>query len=1030
MNFYKMYFMNKLSLYTGTLLLAVTSGLIQPIYAQNKKSKTAKSALVMNIKAVVVDEDNKPILGAEVITREGALSMFTNKKGIANIQTKANGIVLVEALGYEDVIIDLSREQFPKVIKMKKTELLSSGKYLHDRPDGGSTSQIDLVGAVSSVTGEELSTYPDYNLSNALQGRIAGLVAAPTVNGLGNNSSTLYVRGLHAKDGNNPIVIIDGMERNINDVIPEEVEKIEVLKDATAKILYGPRAANGVIVVKTRRGEANKRVIRANVESGVMLTTRTPEYLDSYSYAKLYNEARRNDGMPDFYTQEQLNGYQNSTGAHDWRYPNVDFYNNFVQNHSMYRKAYIDLNGGNNKVKYSMIVNYIGGNGFEKVSERPDLNRINARGNLDIEVTDYLKVIADAAVRLEMKSWGIVDSGSLYSSMSSVRPNEYPLTLSPEVLGLLPSEDGIPYFGASLLQPNNLLASAEYGGFTKERYILSQTNIGLDFTLDRFVKGLYASAFITFDNYNNFKQGQNNTYPTYAIRGFVNGEPEFQQMKNLILQTNQSKKGEQTKRTLAWRANVGYERSFGSHDVDALLAYNLYNNEVTGSSQDIVNSNTSLRLNYVYNKKYAFEGNLALMGSNRFSGSNKYFLGGAFGAAWVISNEKFMSSLDFINYLKLKASYGILGYDGGTSHLLYDTAWQVSSNVVFGEQNKNGFTTMNMARIGNPDLKWERSNEFNIGLESMMLDNRLRMEANFFHEIRDNIIGSNSSDYFSVLGPFVRQYNMGKVMNKGFELDLSWQDRLGDFSYQVGANMIWSKNKLMEWNEVDYTSPLDKGLKTVGLPTDAMIGFEAIGLFGKDVNIEGADQRLGHYQIGDIAYSDLNGDGFVDGRDKKMIGNSFPRVSGGIDVNLKYKNWGLYLLGTAELCVDSYKNNSYYWMRGEDKYSVVALDRFHPENNPEGNYPRLTTTQGDNNFIGSTFWIQDASFFRLKNVELSYTIANKRANSLIKKIKVFGRGTNLFVLSSEKNLDPEVMNAGVTNYPVYRTITGGVTLTF
>lgn len=1022
--------MNKFGIYTGTLMLALFSGVVQPIYAQNKKAKTTKAALVMNLKAVVVDEDNKPISGAEVITREGALSMFTNKKGIVNLQTKANGIVLVEALGYEDVVIDLSKEQFPKVIKMKKTEMLSSGKYLHERPDGGNTSQIDLVGSISSITGEDLATYPDYNLSNALQGRIAGLVAAPTVNGLGNNSSTLYVRGLHAKDGNNPIVIIDGMERGINDVIPEEIEKIDVLKDATAKILYGPRAANGVIVIKTRRGEANKRVIRANVESGVMLATRTPEYLDSYNYAKLYNEARRNDGMPDFYTQDQLNGYLNSTGANDWKYPNVDFYDNFVQNHSMYRKAYVDLNGGGDKVRYSMIVNYLGGNGFEKISERSDMNRLNARGNLDIQVTDYLKVVADAGVRMEMRSWGTVDSGSLYSSMSSVRPNEYSLTLSPEILGLLPSEDGVPYFGASLLQPSNLLANAEYGGFTKERYILSQTDIGLDFTLDRFVKGLSASAFITFDNYNNFKQGQTNTYPTYAIRGFVNGEPEFQQMKKLSLQSNQSKKYEQTKRTLAWRANVGYQRSFGKHDVDAMFAYNYYNNEVTGSSQDVKNSNTSLRLNYVYDRRYAFEGDLALMGSNCFIGGDKYFLSSAIGAGWVISNEEFMKSCDFVNFLKLKASYGILGYDGGTGYLLYDTLWKREGSVSFGEQNKNGFATADIVRIGNPDLKWERSNEFNVGIESLMFNNRLRVEANLFHEIRDNIIGSNSSDYFSVLSPFVRQYNMGKVMNKGFELDLSWGDHLGDFSFQIGANMIWSKNKLMEWNEVDYTSPLDEGLKTIGLPTDAMIGFESLGLFGKNVNIEGADQRLGHYQIGDIAYSDLNGDGFVDGRDKKMIGNSFPRVSGGIDLNLEYKNWGLYVLGTAELGVDSYKNNSYYWVRGENKYSVVALDRYHPENNPEGQYPRLTTTQGDNNFLASTFWIQDASFFRLKNVELSYTISNKRANSLIKKIKLFGRGTNLFVLSSEKDLDPEVMNAGVTNYPVYRTITGGVTLTF
>lgn len=1025
--------MNKFTIYAGTILLAMLSGVAQPIYSQNKKKiRTTNSALVMNVKAVVVDENNNPIFGAEVITREGALSQFTDKKGEATIQTKPNGIVLIEALGYEDVVIDLAKGQFPKVIKMRKTEMLSTGKYLHSRPDGGETSQIDLVGAVSSITGEELSTYSDYNLSNALQGRIPGLVAEPTLNGLGNNISTFYVRGLHSKDGNNPIVIIDGMERGIHDVIAEEVEKIEVLKDATAKILYGPRAANGVIVVTTRRGEANKRVIRTSVESGVMLSTRLPEYLDSYQYATLYNEARRNDGMPDFYTSEQLEGYKNSTGPNDLRYPNVDFYDQFIQNHSMYRKAYVDMNGGNDKVRYSMILNYVGGNGFEKIGQQSDMNRLNVRGNLDIEVTDYLKVIADGSVRMEMRKYSSVDNSSLFGSLSSVRPNEYPFTISPEDLGLQPADDGIPYFGASLLQPNNLYANVMYGGFTQERYIVSQTNFGLDFNLGRFVKGLKASAFITFDNYNNFKQGQNNTYPTYAIRGYINDEPVFQQMKALSEQSDQSKKGELTKKNTALRANVGYENSFGAHEIDAMLAYNYYVDEVTGSTQDVKNSNTSLRLNYVYDKRYAFEGDLALMGSNRFYGStnNKYFLSGALGAGWVISNEGFLKDSEVVNFLKIKASYGILGYDGGTEYLLYKTAWQKGGNVSFGEQNMNAATTVDIVRIGNPYLKWETSNELNVGLEGMFFDNCLRVEANYFNEIRDNIIGSNSSQYMAVLGSYVSQYNMGKVKNHGFEMDLSWRSKVGDLSYQIGANMIWSKNKLLEWNEVDYTNPLDKGLKTIGLPTDAMVGYEALGLFGKDVSIEGVDQRLGHYQIGDIAYSDLNADGVVDDRDKKVIGNSFPRVSGGIDVNLQYKNWGLYLLGSAELGVDSYKNNSYYWMNGEDKYSVVALNRYHPENNPDGWYPRLTTTEGDNNFVGSTFWIQDASFFRLKNVELSYTISSKRANSIIKKIKLYGRGTNLFVLSSEKNLDPEVMNAGVTNYPVYRTFTGGVTLTF
>lgn len=1023
--------MNKYKIYAGSLILAFGLCAAMPVGAQNKKNKkkpkTAKAALIINIETTIVDENNNPIRHAEIIAGEGAISHFSDKAGKVSIQTKANGVLLVEALGYEDAIIDLSKQQFPKVLKLKKTEMLASGKYKINRPDGGTTNQKDLVGAISSVTGEELTTYPDFSLSNTLQGRIPGLVVRSNSGAFALNSSSLFVRGLHGKDNNQAIVIVDGIERSMEDIIPEEIATIEVLKDATAKILYGARAANGVLVVTTRRGEANKRVIRASVEAGVMMTTRTPEYLDSYNYASLYNEARRNDGLPNFYTDSQLNGYKNSTGPNDLLYPNVDYYDYFLQKQSMYRRAMIDLNGGSNKVKYSMIANYVGGNGFEKIGDRPDLNRLNVRGNLDIQVTDYLSVIADAAARLEMKNWSSVGNGDVFTALSSTRPNEYPLTISPDDLGMAPDEKGIPYFGSSLRHPANLFADMQYGGFMSERYVTSQTNIGLDFTLDKFVKGLSASAFITFDNYNYFKQGQSNVYPTYAIRGIVNGTPEFLQMKKLSLQDDQSRLGEETRRTLGWRANVGYTNRFGKHDVTAILAYNYYQNETKGGGQDIKNANTTLRMNYVYDNRYAVEGDLALMGSNRFENGNRYFLSGAIGAGWILSNEGFLADYESINYLKLKASFGVLGYDRATDFLLYNTAWQNGDNLAFGEQNKTTVHTTQFVRFGNKDLKWERSTEWNIGIEGFFFQNRLKAELNYFNEVRDQIIGSKSAMQMDILGPFVSFANMGKVRNNGIDAYVQWNDRNGDLYYQVGANLTWSKNKLLKWNEVDFP---DKYTKAVGKPTDAMFGYQSQGLFGKDVPLQGSNQLLGSYQEGDIAYADLNDDGYIDGRDKKMLGNSHPRMALGIDVNLQYKNWGLYILGTAEFGLDAFKNNSYYWNKGEEKYSKVVLDRYHSENNPNGAYPRLTTTQGDNNFVNSSFWIENASFFRLKNVELSYTFTNKKENSLVKKVKLFGRGTNLFVLSKEKDLDPEMMNAGVTNYPVYTTLTGGLTVTF
>lgn len=1023
--------MNKYIYYTSCLMLSLGMGWSIPCSAQNKKNvrkvKTTKSALIVNINTTVVDENNRPIKDAEVIASEGAITHYTNKDGKVSIQTKANGIVLVEALGYEDVMVDLAKQPFPKILKLKKTEMLVSGKYKIERPDGGATYQKNLVGAIGSVTGEELSTYPDFSLSNTLQGRVSGLVARSNVGGLGNNTSTLYIRGLHGYTDNDAIVIVDGMERSMDDIIPEEVETVNVLKDATAKILYGARAANGVLVVTTRRGEANKRVIRASVEAGVMLSTRLPKYLDSYDYATLYNEARRNDGMPDFYTSDQLDGYNRSSGPNDLLYPYVDYYDYFLQKQSLYRKAMVDLNGGNNKVKYSMIVNYVGGNGFERIGDRPDLNRFNVRGNLDIKVTDYLSVLADAAARLELRDWSKVDGSTLFSNLSTLRPNEYPLTIPAETLGLEPDAKGVPYFGSSIRKPDNLYADMQYGGFTSERYVTSQTNVGLDFTLDKFVKGLHASAFITFDNYNYFRQGQENVYPTYAISSITDGKTEFRQMRKLSLQDDQSRLGEETRRTLGWRANIGYTNHLGRHDLSAMLAYHYYQDEMKGDAQDIKNTNMTLRLNYGFDNKYVFEADMALMGSNRFEKDSRYFLSGAVGAGWILSNESFLSDNEWVNFFKLKASIGVLGYDRSTDFLLNKTAWQNGDNFSLGERNKSTAHTTQFIRYGNKDLKWERSTEWNIGIEGFFLKNRLKTEINYFNELRDNIIGIQSNMYADVLGTFVSYRNMGKVRNNGIDVYVQWNDRNGNFAYQAGVNLVWSKNKLLKWNEVNYP---DSYLRSVGKPTDAMIGYQSLGLYGKDISLGSVTQLLGNYQVGDIAYADLNDDGVIDGRDKKMLGNSYPRTVLGIDVNLQYKNWGLYVLGTAELNLDKWKNNTYYQNKGEVKYSVVAMDRWHPENNPDGTYPRLTTTEGDNNFVNSDFWMENGSFFRLKNIELSYTITNKKENAIAKKIKIFGRGTNLFVLSKEKNLDPELLSAGIDNYPVYRTLTGGITVTF
>lgn len=1004
--------------------------------AQNKNERKVKQSKKnsIEVKSVVVNSEGQPIINVQIIAGEGAVILFTNAKGEFNTKVASNGTIMVEAFGYKDKVYRLAESIVPRKIVLEKEALFASKESMIGLADGSEITQRNLVGAVSLISGKSLTTYPDLVVSNALQGKAAGLIVRNNVSGLGNNVPSFYIRGLHGNTANEALVIIDGIERPLEDLLPEEIEKIELFKDATTQVLYGSRAANGVLWVTTRRGENNRSFLKVTAEAGVSSMTRLPKYLNSADYAELFNEARANDGLAPFFNQTQLDGYKNSTGVNDLLYPNADYYKEFLNSQSNYKKAVIELNGGNNNVKYAVVAGFTNANGYEKAAESTSLNRFNLRANLDVDVTDYLSLVAGVSGRMEIRNWGAKDGGQTFSALSTLRPNEYPFTISPENLGIPADSSGIPFFGASQNQIANMYADMMYGGNTAERYSNNQTNLGLNFKLDKLTKGLKAGAFITFDNYDYYKEAQIPVNATYSINTYntVAGvlDTLFTQMQKYAPQTQKLRINAETRRSLGIRGNIGYENQFGKNSINSMLAYNYTKYETQGVGQDVINANYTAHLNYSYDNRYIVELDAAYMGSNRFAPGNKFFLSPAVGASWIISNEEFLKNSESINFLKIKTSYGVLGYDRNTDFLLYQRAWQdQGGTVAFGEQNNGDKPNItSFVRAASPDLKWEQAAQFNIGIEGLFLHHRLGTELNYFNEKRTNIIGFNGASYGDYLGDYVYNTNMGSVDNQGIEGSITWTDYIGDLKYSVSGNFVCSKNKLLSWNSV--INPDENYRSNIGKPTDAMFGLQAEGLFGKDVPLAGhAVQTFGPYQDGDIAYKDLNNDGVIDARDVTMLGNSFPRTTFGIDINLQYKGWGLIAYGYAETGISKWTNNSYYWNYGENKYSILALDRYNSISNPMGNYPRLTTIS-ENNFQNSSFWLINTDFFRLKNIELSYTFTNRSVSAVAKQIKIFARGANLFVISTVKDLDPEMLDAGVTNYPVSTNITGGVTFTF
>lgn len=1010
-------------------LVVVLFCLCANVTAQQKKAKTE-----MNISSKLVNSNGEPIKNAQITLGEGLLQTSTDAQGMFAIKAQPSGTLMITAPGYKEVVVKLSEGNVTNEIIMIKDLAFASKRDIVELPTGLQTSQRELVGAVGQVSGEVLEKQPSIVFQNVLQGRVAGLTVRNNANGLGNNLASLYVRGMASTGDNAALTIVDGIERPIEYLNPEEIESVQVLKDASTKILYGSRAANGVVMITTKRGKANTRVIKASAQYGVNMTTRMPEYLNSAQYAQLYNEARGNDGLDPFYSDQDIQGYINSSGPNDLKYPNADYNDYFLRSSTPFRKANIEYTGGTDDAQYALLLGYVGTEGVEKVGRTPEQDRLNIRGNLDIQVTPSLSAFIDGNGIIESRSWGKLHQNEVFNGIKTNRPNEYPFEITDPNFAGEDTQLGverIPPLGGSYLRPTSLYGDMMYGGFQEYQFFYGQTNFGMKLKLDEITEGLSAKTVVTFDNYQYHAAGQINNpvrYEQQTVPGPSGlDSTAYIQLNNRIISGNREESGNNISRNLGWMANLDYDRTFDKHSIIANLSHFYYFSENSDIRQHTQNTNSFLRAAYGFDNKLYLEATGAVMGSNRFSGKNKHKFFPAVGASWIVSEESFLKSSESVDFLKLKSSFGVIGYDRATSFYLYDTRYYNNGSTAFGERNQNGVPRTGFDNFGNPDLTWETSREFNIGVEGMAFSNSLMFEVNYFNEYRSNIIYDNPSSVFSSInGSQNIPLNLGEVSNQGMDASINWFNTTKDFTYNIGGNILLVKNKLEQIDQVNYP---DENLNQVGHSSDAIFGLVDNGLFRDQAAVDAAPaQSLGKYGVGNIAYQDVNGDNVIDTRDATVIGNAFPRTTLGINLDVKYKRFGLFILGTAELGVDQMLSNSYYRNDGEEKYSAYTLDRFHPVNNPSGTGPALTTYQNINDFRNSTYWLSDASFFRMKNVELSYSVSN--GSWVVKNVKFYVRGTNLFVLSKIKELDPEVINAGVDNYPVFRTVTGGVSVSF
>lgn len=713
-------------------------------------------------------------------------------------------------------------------------------------------------------------------------------------------------------------------------------------------------------------------------------------------------------------------------GTNPVLYPDVDFHKLCLNDHMSYRKAIAQFRGGNESAQYYVNATYAGYGGYEAVGKNNTSNKFNLRVNLDYKVNDWLKAFVDIAGQMEFYTTNYMSADKLFSRLSSHRPNAYPIKFSD------PGNPGTEIYGA--MENANLSSSREniyaemaLGGSKENTVRKGQTNIGFDLSLDRYVKGLSAKAYVTFDVYNYLVVGKNENFSSYRP---IFNENSLIGKELLTVEkkvSDKSRIADQMYRNYGYFGQLSYDRTFqAKHQLKSDLVIFQSRRENLGSSQDDVNSTFALRTNYVYNKKWIAELDMAVMGSSRFTKGNRYGYFPTVGVAWIASEEKFLKDKEWLDFLKIKASTGLLGTDNYFDFFLFESRWNTSQSTHFGPKLEEDVNTSTLVHVGNPDLTWEKSFEINIGAEASFL-NCLTADFNYFNNYRYDILTPTTS-FSSINGGELMYRNYGSVRNQGVELALEYSGNIGKLHYSIGGNTIWSK---AVYEKADDMEGLSSNRKKEGKPVDTRFGLIAEGLFKSGDEIAAHPvQDFGPVQIGDVKYANINNDHHINENDMLPIGNEYPRFQFGLNINLAYKGFELSLSGSGMAQYDIYLNNSYYWMREDQKYSTFVKNYFNPSTG-EGKFPRLTTQQNQNNYRSSSLWMRSGNFFKLRDAMLSYSLPQNITNKMtLKQVKLFVRGSNLFTISSIKDLDPEYIDAGVTGYPFFRSFTGGINVVF
>ena len=878
----------------------------------------------------------------------------------------------------------------------------------------GKVAQEDLTHAISTVNTSELTKKTANNNS---------LVGLESFVG-GYNGSSLWGQG--------PLVLVDGVPRSASSVKASEVESISMLKDAAAVVLYGSRAAKGVILITTKRGKDSPLHWHEHRYAWVNVPKAYPKYLDADCYMTMYNEACRNDGIAERYDSGTI--YNTAMGTNPYRYPDIDFYSSdylkkFYTNSDVTGEVY----GGNEKTHYYLNFGMNYANSLLKYGESKkayDMS-FNVRGNVDMTLAPWLKATTNAAIIFDNSYQG---RGDFWGAASTLRPNWFapllPIDMMDPNVAYIQEYitnsnhliDGKYLLGGTSADTTNPFSELLAAGYTKEKARRFMFDVAVMADLGGLLKGLSFKTAYSVDYTSYYSEAYAEKYAIYEPKwSNVNGKDMIIGLTKFNDDTKSTNEyvGKSTyDQTMTFSAQFDYNRTFKTfHNVSATLlgwGYQTQSSADEGhESSDYhrtSNVNLGLRASYNYDHKYYADFSGALVHSAKLPEGNRNAFSPSVTLGWRLSKEKFMESVGFVDDLKITASYAKLHQDLDISdYYMYKGYFSDKGGWFQWYDGTVGGNTTGSKRGDNPNLDFITREEVRAGIDATLFNRLLRINANYFTQKTSGLLTQGASTIypsFFDLGTdlsFLPWINYNEDKRTGFDFSLSANKKIGDFDVTLGFNGMVFSSKASIRDEVANESYLLRQ----GRALDATYGYVCEGFFQDQADIEKhAKQTFGTVRPGDLKYKDINGDGVINSDDQIDLGAggwSTSPFTFGLNLTLKYKNFTLFAMGSGQTGAVAFKNNSYYWNRGTSKFSEIVMGRWTEETKETATYPRLSTSNGDNNFRNSTFWMYKNNVFRLSNVQLTYDFPTDTFNgTFIRGLSLYCGGSNLLTIAKER----------------------------